>query len=195
MAWSWRNIRWIYSKPILKPRWAVKAIKVMVTIILLAILGGIVGLKVGKNTYSSSPSIDIFFGSVFGTLLGLVFCFIIYIISPKVKTSEVKYIESISDNMGTSGSFFLGSGNVDGQMYFFAYVKEGEYYKVNKYNASVTSIRYTNEKPHLTIIKKSIEKGSFYYYFSLPAKEEHPDLYIFNLPKGSIINKYNLDTK
>lgn len=29
VAWSWCNIRWIYSKSILKPRWAVKAEKVM----------------------------------------------------------------------------------------------------------------------------------------------------------------------
>lgn len=114
---------------------------------------------------------------------------------PQEKT--VTYLEQLNDNIGVNGTFFLGTGNIDNELFFTYYAKNGNSYSFNKIKADKVTIRYTNSTPKLIEIYDDLE-DSFWsdYFYGVPnghwSLNEH---YIFEVPKGSIQNSYKLNGK
>ncbi len=93
-----------------------------------------------------------------------------------VGKSYEQNIYSLEDNLSTSGSFVLGAGSIDTDMYYFYYTKNDmNGFKLNKINSDFVIIYQDTNKPYINC-KNNIDC----------------DLHI---PKNTIKIKYNLDMK
>ena len=105
-------------------------------------------------------------------------------------------IESLKDNSSVSGSFFLGCGNINGSMKYVYYCKEdSNTYKMWQAEYWQAAVRYTNTQPqvHITITDK--DKNSLWNKFAIDIDEKYEWSCIFDVPKGSIKNNYELDSQ
>jgi hypothetical protein len=101
-------------------------------------------------------------------------------------------IYALQDKGELHGSFFLGSGTVDEQNYYF-YITEGPMGK----SIEQKSIDYcfiddslaVDEQPYMS--KVIIESDNFFAKTCLFTNRV--DVYIFHIPKGSIIENYRID--
>ena len=97
-------------------------------------------------------------------------------------------IYALRDNVTTEGKFFLGSGNVDGELKYF-YVVETEFgYTVNDIDADNVYIKYTTGKCHLEKHTYTFD-NSFVRSIAMPIGKR----YVFYIPEGSVINDYAID--
>lgn len=98
-------------------------------IILLTVLGLIIGFLRGtKYSDRSIIRLNMFFQSLGGLIIGAVSGFLVtLILSLFVKHDRVPVkvdrvdIHAMSDGSSLSGSFFLGSGSIDGREYYYYY--------------------------------------------------------------------------
>ena len=102
-------------------------------------------------------------------------------------TVEEKEIYSLNENLITEGSFTLGAGNIEGEMYYY-YVEDTELgYMVKKVNASDAYIKYTDEFPCIEK-QQSIYKNWFIRYATAPVER-----YIIQCPENTILKHYIVD--
>lgn len=99
-------------------------------------------------------------------------------------------IYALQDNIATEGSFFLGSGHVDGELKYFYVEKTDIGYTVKHVDADQTYIKYTSDRCH-------IERYTYTYNNWLVNLIAVPltDRYIIYIPEGSIVNNYTVDLK
>jgi len=169
----------------------------MITLIFFILLGIFISYYLTRKNFDSAwmDFSEYLFNGMFGCIFGLVVGFIVGFSIPTEKTTvtDIYQLESISDNSGIAGSFFLGSGNIDGVMKYSYYLKSGDEYYLRQTNVNNSVIKYSNTKTILEV--KRVEETDYWLnYFSLSIKEQYPK-YIFYIPKGSIKNQYNLDSE
>jgi hypothetical protein len=164
----------------------------MVTVIIFALIG------VGITTYLACRD-DLFLwlpffliGATIGGAIGVCVAFLL-----PSKTEPVKYeveIVCLQDGSATSGSFFLGCGNIKGEMYYTYYSGNGDStYSLNQIYYRHASVKYSSEKPRLLITKYKLT-ADWYNKFSLCTKTAKVD-YTFEVPRGAIKTNYNLDAQ
>ncbi len=133
------------------------------------------------------------FGAILGFLLGLIITTPIPM-ETHIEQSIVR-IETLSDNSATRGRFFLGSGNVDGNMVYVFYVKEGnDIFSMVQISHEKAKIKYTTSKPIVNIYKITETKGALINYMAIDW-DLGDQTYLIEVPKGSIQNNYNLDAQ
>lgn len=133
---------------------------------------------------------NLFFGVWIGLFLGLITSFSLPTDTKPVVTTY--QIECLQDNNNVSGSFFIGCGSVNSRMKYTYYYDCGDStYVLEQIDVDRATIKYTNDKPHIDKIKM-VQTDNWINLFS-----NHCSLskYIIYVPKGSIMNNYNLDAK
>ena len=134
---------------------------------------------------------------VVGALIGLFISVIISaIVDEKAEKETYIYKEepiyALSDNESIEGSFFLGSGRINGDMKY-VFIAEEENGKIMKdINAGNTYIiEDDDEEPRIEYYyerykNKSIPK----YFFGIDDSFSH---YVVRIPEDSIMNQYKID--
>lgn len=103
-------------------------------------------------------------------------------------TSSDVEIYALQDNITTEGRFFLGTGQVDGNLKYF-YVEDTEFgYTVRDVDADNTYIKNTDGKCHLETQSYEFDNW-FVRLIAMPMRERR----IFYIPEGSILQNYNID--
>lgn len=105
---------------------------------------------------------------------------------------------TMQDGKTTHGSFFLGSGNIDGVASFTWYEKDGGSYYLEDIPAWQAEVRYTTGQPHVIWDCRNERAGWVFYPLNVS-----PDPYCsgrsthvtFYVPEGSVKNEYVLDAK
>lgn len=166
---------------------------------IIFILGGILGASMGVVLIIGQDGIgDIIAGVVFtvvfgafGLLLGGgIASFIGYAFPQRAEPSDRYELVALRDNIGMSGSFFLGTGSIDQEITYFFYRKEGTGFKADKVSNAVI---FEDEETQPYVQKYDSEfKNSFWDIFVFPMKEYPTEIHI---PKGSILQNYTLNLK
>lgn len=101
---------------------------------------------------------------------------------------------NLQDHSSVSGEFFLGCGQINGEMKYVLYTQEEDstyrMWQVNYYDAK---IKYTNGPP-TEDITRVFEEDNLYEKFVLLANLDNYT-YIFEVPRGSIKTDFTLDAK
>lgn len=130
-------------------------------------------------------------GAVVGTGIG----FAVSLALPMI-TSEKTYsleIESLSDNSGVSGSFFLGSGYVGKNMCYVFYYRDGDGFRMRQVKHTCAKIKYTEEQPRANVTEL-VATESLWNLFAIDLNIGQKE-YVIEVPRGSIKNNYTLDSQ
>ena len=132
-------------------------------------------------------------------LMSIICAFMVLVLSSAVAEVEAQKtyhiaedvdIYALQDNVTTEGSFFLGSGNVDGEFNYF-YVEKTELgYTVKDIDADQAYIQYTSDRCHIERQTYTFDNW-FVNLIAVPLS----DRYIIYIPEGSILNNYSVDLK
>ena len=163
----------------------------MVTLAICLIAGIVIALV--KEWYWIDGIGDFIMESILGGLIGGLIGVILMLALPmKTEINTYTYkIETFQDNNSVSGSFFLGSGSIDGKMkYVFYYEVNGGFKMAQidyddaiiKYSDNVKAIRYKEEPT-----------DAFINWFAVDIYMS--DTYEIFVPKGTIKSNYNLDAQ
>lgn len=167
----------------------------MYTVILFAVIGIVFvwynEIRDGLDFFWDTVGYSILAG-ILGAFIGLVVAAILPQSYKTDKWSENLY--TLQDNPSISGSFFLGSGQIGGVMKYVFYVNRNETYEmwtVDYYNAS---IKYsTTPKANITSTHPSKSLWNKFAIGFFDNKEKWTC--VFEVPKGSIKNNFELDAK
>lgn len=112
------------------------------------------------------------------------------------KTHEIKssyQLESLEDGNYTNGAFFLGCGMVNETMRYTFFYNDNGYYKMQQIGINNTKIKYS-DKPRLIVFTTLVNYDDWYnrFVFGFGYASQR---YVLCVPKGTIKNNYNLDTK
>lgn len=167
----------------------------MLTIIFCGIVALVLFLRIVEKKYQTIGPI---FGSfVLGALTGLMIAFGIGEPIPvKEFAKEIKLV-ALKDTSGIRGTFFLGSGSVRQEFYYFFYKKEKDgsvtFDKLLARNVKI----YEEERKDGVIKafeKRPIKKISLSLFgFHHPANGDRDQRYEIHIPKGSIERTFKLD--
>lgn len=170
---------------------------IMITILLFAIIGLIYAVRKSMKD-SWHGTIDhcacAWFGIMFGGFAGLTIAFSLPM---KLKDEVTNHgLGALQDNIGLHGAFFLGTGNVDSKPVYSYYSEYNGMYELKQVPTVNSYIKYTVGAPRLVIVKKIPFSGREHTmnFFALDS-EMGDKTYIFEVPKGSIANNYELDAK
>lgn len=156
---------------------------------------------------------DDLFDKAVMTVLSAIFCasvgLLILIIANAIgnevtkKENEVSFenkIVSLSDGTGVkgnfSGAFFISRGSVNDTQHFSYYFEDNGGYSLMKRPAENSKIFLdgTSENSYVTIYDKEITCEETWYSFGCTPRREFSRAE-FHVPKGSIINEYELDAR
>lgn len=169
---------------------------------LLILLGVIAGIIIGiYNTYGSYYDcfmdyfmdyfMNIFIGTAFGAGISL---FIAIAIPMETYKNEYSLdIESLQDNNSVSGNFFLGCGQIEGKMKYVFYYRENDLYRMMQLDYNLVQIKYSDSSAKVNVTE-NCPTEAFINKFSVDMDLYHKT-YIIEVPKGTIKNNYNLDSK
>ena len=168
----------------------------MITIIICGIIGLIIALV---SIFDGFDSIDdfivyFFFGIIGASIGGLIGLAIAFALPAKTEIVKTTYnLEALQDNNSVKGSFFLGSGHIDGKMkYVFYYEKDG-FYELEQVDYNEVKIKYSDEKPKAERFNRKNVKDAFINNFAIDCNCEQK--YIIYVPKGTIKPNYTLDAQ
>lgn len=102
-------------------------------------------------------------------------------------------LESLGDNSTLNGSFFLGCGNVNSKMTYTYYMEQDGYYTLESVPCDITKIKYSSDRPMIHKYSE-VPTDSWVNLFAADNLTD-TECYLIEIPKGSINNSYNLDTK
>lgn len=165
------------------------------------ILGVLIGIKKSvhdcyKDGNRISTDLVMFFCySILGIIIGgLIGFFVAWLMPMELSTKkETVEIVALQDNNSVNGSFFLGSGYVDGNMEFILYYECENGFKMMQLSPKHTLIRYSKDKPTLTVNRlRPTDNWINYFGFDRDVLRE---TYTINVPEGTILNHYSLDAK
>jgi len=173
----------------------------MIQFILGTIIAFVIMMKkVVLPDWVSSDKEDKVFGicltSVTSIAIGfLLFAIIGMPISYKAKQIPIEEsrekLVTFKDNNNISGSFFLGTGSIEGDLYYYYYkeVGDGRYIsgKISSYRCVINE---TDEVSPCIVSYKSEFGNKYWKLFSFPDKHFKSDIYI---PKNSIVRGFKLD--
>ncbi len=149
-----------------------------------------------RNWSDYSEGFDYFINGIFGFLVGGSIGLLLAFLLPS-KTETITYeskIVCLQDGGSSSGSFFLGCGSIKGEMQYVYYSDNGDStYSLNQIGYRMAKIRYTTGTPRLLTSKKELTED-WYNKFSIPL-HYFREYRVFEVPRGSIQNNYNLDAQ
>jgi hypothetical protein len=135
------------------------------------------------------------FGLLIGVFFGTAVMFMLGQAVPSgvVETGERYEIGALQDAFAYSGRFFLGSGTVNGEIYFFYYQREGAGYVARQAEGWRTVI-YTDEseRPYVATLRAAVV-DPVWANFAMSWGSQRS--YAFHVPPGSIVSSYTLDLR
>ena len=166
----------------------------MGTIYISLLVGALIGIWTIYDDYWNSW-FDYIMGAIDGTIVGGIIGLIVTIALPmETKDKITSYeIECLQDNSSSKGSFFLGSGYIDGTMKYAFYTKRKNYYDLQLVDYRYAAIEYTTGSPKVyesEVVATDSWINNFAFDFNLGDK-----VYVIQVPKGTIQNNFNLDAK
>lgn len=109
----------------------------------------------------------------------------------KYTTTSSYKIFALQDNQNTAGSFFLGSGTLDGVMKYTYMVETYDGYLMQSIEADTVTIKYSND-PKIETFTREFTNSTVKFLFIAPIGGSKQ---IISIPEGSIKNGYNVDLK
>lgn len=176
----------------------------MIWILIFAILGILFAVQYALDESESLPGVIIRgiiatpICSAFGFLVGIVVAFAVGLFSLFLPTSETIISEtpicSIVDESGINGSFVLGTGTVDSDLYIY-YIAETEAGKeIEKAERDKTTILEDDTtSPNAKVVGKRL-KWKWAELFVLD-ENVFLDKTILTVPVGTTTTEYNIDLK
>ena len=166
----------------------------MWTIIIIIAIALFIAIYREYNSYYSDfedyilTSISaIFIGGIIGTALA-------FVLPAKTEIVKTTYnLEALQDNNSVKGSFFLGSGQIEGKMKYVFYYERDGFYKLEQADYSKVKVKYSNEKPKAEIFNRKNVKDAFINNFAIDCNCYQE--YIIYVPKGTIKQNYSLDAQ
>lgn len=128
-----------------------------------------------------------------GSIVGLAIAAVIGNILPVKRNPNpvITKLASLKGEKGTSGPFFLGSGNINTKLYYFFYKKIGRGYQSEKTEANdkVMIFEEKREDGELRTYSRIFKKGWFgLFAFCYDDEPEHD----FIIPEGSLKRGFTL---
>lgn len=166
----------------------------MYTIILCALIIYIlvVIIEIREYKFCVDPFLQNLPAFIPGILIGL----IIALVLPERRVTD-KYslnLVSLQDHNTISGSFFLGSGQINGRMrYVLYYETDSNTYKMFQVDYDDALIKYTDGQPKMNV-SYTHSCQCLWNKFSISITPDEYS-YIFEIPKGSIKNNFTLDAQ
>lgn len=170
-----------------------------------AVIGIIIGIIIAvNNCFSFGEGFGItFMIGILGLALSVIICLVggmclqaTYengdMITTK-HTDEPISLVAVCDNMGTNGTFFLGSGTIDSEMkYVYAYEDEelGMMTKTKSANDCYIKNIPNDEEPYMVKWREVPEENFWTWLFVSPSPIEKITFYI---PESSVYVGYNID--
>lgn len=144
------------------------------------------------SIYKEWRDVDVVISIYLGFIIGLIIAFALPAETKTVK--KVEYIECLQDNNQFEGSFFLGSGTINGVWKYTYYAKYGNSYYLKQVDAHTARIRYTSSKPRIEYTET--EQTNFNKGINLFALDlTDSSIKTIYIPKNSIKQHYNLDAR
>ena len=166
----------------------------MWTIIIITAIALFIAIYQEYNSYYSDFE-DYILVSILAILIGgIIGTSVAFALPAKTEIVKTNYnLEALQDNNSVKGSFFLGSGQIDGKMkYVFYYENEG-YYKLEQADYSEVKVKYSDEKPKAERFNRKNVKDAFMNNFAIDCNCYQE--YIIYVPKGTIKQNYSLDAQ
>lgn len=137
-------------------------------------------------------SFNLILSPMAGFILGLIVCIILPM---DLYVKEYSWrIETLQDNSNINGSFYLGSGNINGAMQYVCYRKlENENFKMEIIPHEKGEINYSTNTPQITV--REISPSNHWINKFAIDLNLYQQSFIIEIPKGTIKNQYNLDAK
>ncbi|NFH75761.1 hypothetical protein [Clostridium botulinum] len=134
-------------------------------------------------------------GFIMGCLINFILMILIFFMinihaSKKEVIDTTVFIKAIKDNQSINGNFFLGSGNINGEIYYYYMTCKDDNTQIKKIknNDNVYMIENNIEKPKIIFYKKE---------FVNPKLKDMPCLGTgkikIYIPKGTLKMNYNID--
>lgn len=167
-----------------------------------------VGVIVGLYRVSKGHRLDNSFPSIFGGLILTVVLMMLTVLGSDLYNSYWgtsksvlqghTNLYSIQRETSINGSFFLGSGSLQGTTYYIGYLKDSEgFYHLAKFDTNVTSIKETNEFFPRYEHYKNYECSKFSKvmlgFNCMNTATNTPNTYKLYVPEGTIIQQYSLE--
>lgn len=166
----------------------------MWTIIIITAIALFIAIYQEYNSYYSDFE-DYILVSIPAILIGgIIGTAVAFALPAKTEIVKTTYnLEALQDNNSVKGSFFLGSGQIEGKMkYVFYYENEG-YYKLEQADYSEVKVKYSDEKPKAERFNRKNVKDAFINNFAIDCNCYQE--YIIYVPKGTIKQNYTLDAQ
>lgn len=152
---------------------------------MLTILGYLLVLAV--LCYKDGLTVKVLLWIIFAGVI--FFKYQIYTVQPSVeKIKDYPFTLNFSDN--AEGTFRLGYGTLEGRRNYFYYIKQGEYFKLEKVDAENSLIEESDEKPAIIQYECNREELKT-WIFKLESCGFRPT--IVRIPKGSIIQEFRVN--
>lgn len=164
----------------------------MYTIIICVVICAIVGFIIEREEGVW------FLGIIGGGILGLAIGMTISLFIPAISKVETKTynMAAIQDNSSVKGSFFLGSGSINGTMkYVYYYMEDSNSYRMNQVDYDKAKVIYSSEPPKVIIYHLTEDVNTLRSKFNTGGLLRETEWYEFYIPKGSIQNNFTLDAK
>lgn len=172
----------------------------MITIILFALFGLYFSIKAGWDNGCCYYDFVEIVGKIIATIFivgfaGLIGLAVAFSLPMKTTTKVDTYkIVCLQDNNSTNGSFFLGTGLVEGKMKYVFYYEQDGVYKMNQTDYNNTSIKYSDSIKVERYRQEEVK--SFINYFAYDDITSESDMeFIIYVPKGTVKNNYSLDAQ
>jgi hypothetical protein len=167
----------------------------MWTIIIITVVAIFIACFAEYRRGLDSDFLDYVSNSILGFLIGgAIGVLIAFTLPAKTEIVKTTYnLESLQDNNSVKGSFFLGSGQIEGKMKYVFYYETGGYYKLEQVDYNKVKIKYSDEKPKAERVNRKNVKGAFINNFAIDCN--CLDEYIISVPKGTIKQNYTLDAQ
>ena len=170
-----------------------------------AIIGIIIGIIVAVNCcfgFGEGFGITFIIG-VLGLMIGMIICVVGGVglqatyeagdMETVKHTDEPIYLVALCDNMGTDGTFFLGSGTFDSEMkYVYAYEDKelGMMTKTKSANDCYIKNIPNDEKPYMVKWRETPKENFWTWLFGKPIVTEKITFYV---PSTAVYAGYNID--
>jgi hypothetical protein len=126
-----------------------------------------------------------------GAIIGTAIAFALPAKTEIVKTTY--NLEALQDNNSVKGSFFLGSGQIEGKMKYVFYYERDGFYKLEQADYEEVKVKYSDEKPKAERFNRKNVKDAFINNFAIDCNCYQE--YIIYVPKGTIKQNYSLDAQ
>ena len=111
----------------------------------------------------------------------------------RVIDKHIIYLENLSDNIGVSGEFFLGSGTINSEWQYTYYEKINNSYYLKHIPAKNVPIIYTTGEPRIEYYISNRTDTTINLFAINMNGTTLPHGYKIYIPKGSIKNNFTLD--